>query len=90
MLKEREEQIREDYDKVLASKLAGEVSVCLCVFTLVREWLVVLPVCWSMLCVKGVVWWLIESVVYVVAYTVKPPNTDPSITETSTVPNHSL
>lgn len=25
MLKEREEQIREDYDKVLASKLAGEV-----------------------------------------------------------------
>jgi hypothetical protein len=26
MLKEREEQIREDYDKVLASKLAGEIS----------------------------------------------------------------
>ena len=31
MLKEREEQIREDYDKVLASKLAGEVSISLCV-----------------------------------------------------------
>ncbi len=26
MLKEREEQIRADYDKVLASKLAGEFS----------------------------------------------------------------
>lgn len=26
MLKEREEQLREDYDKVLASKLAGDVS----------------------------------------------------------------
>lgn len=27
MLKEREEQIREDYDKVLASKLAGNKSI---------------------------------------------------------------
>ena len=27
MLKEREEQIREDYDKVLASKLAGKLHV---------------------------------------------------------------